>query len=111
MQLSSTVMMLTIIRHLHVHIATIVSKCHLLPFQFLSEHMGNSSCGQLLVSETSNYRLHLLTGNGNFICYCLLRNAIILADHVISVISVSLIGHRLLIMVFHYAACHSGWHV
>jgi hypothetical protein len=27
------------------------------------------------------------------------------------VISVSLIGHRLLIMVFHYAACHSGWHV
>lgn len=43
-------------------------------------------------SEISNYCLHLLMWNGNFLCYCLLRNVTILLDHFINTIWVSLIS-------------------
>jgi hypothetical protein len=80
----------TRIRRLHVHIATtVVEKVYPFLCHFVSEHLGNPLCAQL---EIGNYSLHSLTRDGNVVCYCLLKNATILLDHFINMISENFVG-------------------
>jgi hypothetical protein len=65
---------------------------HLLLFQFLSDHLGNPLCTQLSVFKIGIYHLHSFMWNGNFVCYCLLRNVKILLDHFFNRIAMSIIG-------------------